>query len=80
VPTTSGDKIQDTRQLGRALRNRRKEQGLTQGELAQYCGCSVKFLSELENGKASVRMDKVIRVAMMLGCDLYLVDRGGGTA
>jgi y4mF family transcriptional regulator len=68
-------KIQDTRELGLAIRQRRKLLGLKQQELAQYCGCSVKFLSELENGKPTVRLDKVIRVVKMLGSDFYLVNR-----
>jgi y4mF family transcriptional regulator len=68
-------KIQDTLELGWAIRMRRKALGLTQKELTQYCGCSVKFLSELENGKSTVRIDKVIRIVKMLGCDLYLMNR-----
>jgi y4mF family transcriptional regulator len=69
-------KIQGTQELGEAIRKRRKALGLTQKELTQYCGCSVKFLSELENGKSTVRIDKVIRIVKMLGCDLYIISRG----
>jgi y4mF family transcriptional regulator len=72
-------KIQDTRELGIAIRQRRKSLGLRQQEFAQYCGCSVKFLSELENGKPTVRFDKVIRAIKMLGSDLYLVSRDDST-
>jgi y4mF family transcriptional regulator len=68
-------KIQDTHGLGKAIRTRRKALGLTQKELTQYCGCSVKFLSELENGKTTVRIDKVMRIVQMLGCDLYIISR-----
>jgi y4mF family transcriptional regulator len=80
MDTRAETKIQDTRDLGAAIRRRRKTLGLKQQELAQYCGCSVKFLSELENGKPTVRLDKVIRVVKMLGSDFYLVNRDGNAS
>jgi y4mF family transcriptional regulator len=69
--------IQDPDELGRVLRARRKVLGLTQIELAQVSGCSAKFLSDLENGKPTIRFDKLLRIVMMLGCDLYVHSRSG---
>jgi len=68
-------KIQSSAELGAAIRARRKSQGLTQQELAGFCGCSAKFLTDLENGKPTVRLDKVLKVVMMLGRDFYLGGR-----
>ena len=68
-------KIQSAAELGAAIRMRRKSRGITQQELACFSGCSAKFLTDLENGKPTVRFDKVLRVVMMLGMDFHLLGR-----
>jgi transcriptional regulator with XRE-family HTH domain len=50
---------------------------LTQRQLAAVAGCSAKFLTDLENGKPSVRFDKTLSVVKTLGLDLYVDMRGG---
>jgi HTH-type transcriptional regulator / antitoxin HipB len=60
--------------LGLALRNRRKSLGLTQGELSRLAGCGLAFLYELEIGKPTVRLDKVLAVVGVLGLELSLVE------
>jgi y4mF family transcriptional regulator len=49
------------------VRERRKLAGLTQEELAARCGVGPRFLKELERGKASLRMDKVLEVLQFFG-------------
>ena len=68
--------IQSSADLGRAIRNRRRELGYTQAFLASYAGISASFLSELENGKATVQLDKVMEVLSLLGMDLGVSRRG----
>ena len=68
-------KIYDPVALGASIRARRKSKGLTQQELADRAGCSAKFLTDLENGKPTVRFDKVLKIVMVLGMDLYLINR-----
>jgi y4mF family transcriptional regulator len=63
-----------TNRLGAALRNRRKSLGLTQQELARLAGCGLAFLYELESGKATVRLDKLLGVLGVLGLELSLVE------
>lgn len=58
--------------LGRAIRLRRKKLGLTQAALARYAGCGLAFLYELESGKPTVRLDKVLAVLQVLGLTLTL--------
>jgi y4mF family transcriptional regulator len=70
-------KVQSVKELGALIRQRRKAMGLTQVELSGFCGCSAKFLTDLEGGKPTVRLDKVLPVVMMLGCDLYVRGRAG---
>jgi y4mF family transcriptional regulator len=64
-------RIRDGEALGEFVRNRRKELGLTQEELAESANVSRKFLYELEKGKSSLRLDKVIYVLLSLSADIY---------
>lgn len=61
--------------LGAAVRAARKAQGLRQDELAGAAGVGVRFLVELERGKPSVQLDKVLAVLAALG--LRLTIEGG---
>ena len=65
--------LSDTKQLGQIILKVRKAQGLTQEQLAATCGVGVRFVRELEHGKESCHLGKVMLVASMLGIDL-LVD------
>ena len=54
------------------IRNLRKKIGLTQMEFAKRAGVGLRFLRELEHGKVTVRMDKLIQVLDFLGYHLEL--------
>lgn len=58
--------------MGRALRTRRRDLGLTQKELARLAGCGVVFLYDLEQGKPTVQLDKLLSVLEVLGARLRL--------
>lgn len=58
--------------LGAALRRRRKDLRLNQAELAALAGVGLAFLYELEHGKATVRIDKLLAVLGVLGVELEL--------
>ena len=45
--------IHTTAELGHAIRTERKALDMTQGDLAAACGVSLRFVSELERGRAS---------------------------
>lgn len=68
--------IADPVQLGKAIRARRRAQKVTQAELAGLCGVGTRFVSELERGKASMALGKVIAVIQGVGLDLTLTPRG----
>jgi y4mF family transcriptional regulator len=61
--------------IGAAIRKKRKEDGLTLADAAALCGVGYRFLSDLENGKATVQMGKVLQVLTALGLDLYVASR-----
>ncbi len=65
--------IQSTAQLGAAIRQRRREAGLTLVLAAHACGVSVKFLQALETGKPTVQFDKALGVARHFGLTLQIV-------
>lgn len=56
--------------FGENLRRIRDQLGLSQEEVAERVGISNKYLSELENGKRSVRLIWAFRLARALGKNL----------
>lgn len=62
-------------QLGAGVRARRKALRLTQGQLAELSGCGPDFLYDLERGKPTVRLDKLVPVLGALGLKLELVKK-----
>ena len=58
--------------LNEQIKQVRKKAGLTQVEFAKRSGVGLRFLRELEQGKASVRLDKVNKVLEFFGCHLEL--------
>ena len=62
--------------LGRRVRNKRRQIGVRQADLAALAGVGTRFLSELENGKETAEIGKVLLVLNRLGLDLWIVPRG----
>lgn len=56
------------------VRARRCANGLSQRELAELAGVGVRFVSELERGKRTARMDATNAVLAVFGKTLGLVD------
>ena len=58
--------------LNEQIKQLRKKAGLTQVEFSKRSGVGLRFLRELEQGKATVRLDKVSKVLEFLGYHLDL--------
>ena len=58
--------------LNEQIKQLRKKTGLTQVEFSKRSGVGLRFLRELEQGKATVRLDKVNKVLEFFGCHLEL--------
>jgi HTH-type transcriptional regulator / antitoxin HipB len=58
--------------LGEQVRERRRQLGLRQEELADLAGVSPSFVRFLEHDKATVRLDKVQDVLNVLGLEMTL--------
>ncbi|MCZ2203684.1 type II toxin-antitoxin system Y4mF family antitoxin [Bartonella sp. A5(2022)] len=61
--------------LSHLVRNARKEQGLTQEQLAVASGVGVRFIRDLERGKESCQIGKILHVLAMLGLDIQIDDK-----
>lgn len=60
--------------LGKLIRKTRKDQGLTQEQLAGITGVGIRFLRELEQGKFSCHIGKAFAILHMLGLDVQIGD------
>jgi len=52
------------------IKNKRKAVKLTQPELAEKAGVGLRFIRELEQGKNSLRLDKVNQVLQLFGYEV----------
>ena len=53
--------------LSRFVKERRKSLGLTQEDLSFKAGVGLRFVRELEQGKESLKLDKVNQVLILFG-------------
>ncbi len=58
--------------IGESIRERRIELGLTQQDLADYAGVSLRMIVSIENGKANPSLSAVNKIAGVLGLKLVL--------
>lgn len=66
-PISNAMDVQDPVSLGRLIQNRREAVGLTQAELAGYANVGRRFLLEVEAGKPTAQIGKVMSVLTALG-------------
>ena len=52
--------INSSKDFGEIIRKKRKKLGYTQKYICEVSGISASFISDLENGKASVELGKAI--------------------
>ena len=60
-------------QLSILVKEMRREHGLTQEDLAQKAGVGLRFVRDLEQGKQTLRMDKINQVLLLFGCEVGAV-------
>ena len=66
--------VHSTAQIGQRVRQTRQQLGLTQPQLALAVGVGIRFIVDLEAGKPTVRLDKVLQVLSGLGLVLQISD------
>jgi len=69
-------RVFEAAEIGSMLRARRKELGYTQEYLASIMGLSPRLVGEIERGRGTVGIQKVLDFATNLGIDITLSVRG----
>ena len=64
-------------QIGAAIRAARERAGLAQPVVARRARVGIRFLSELENGKPTARLNKTLAVMRAVGVGLIVVSAPG---
>jgi y4mF family transcriptional regulator len=58
--------VRSSRDVGLLIRARRTDKGWSQAELARSLGTTQRWISEIENGKATAEIGMVLRTLAML--------------
>ncbi len=61
-----------TQELARTVRERRRTRGMTQTDLSVLAGVGRRFVSELESGKPSLRLEQILLVLQVFGLGLHV--------
>jgi y4mF family transcriptional regulator len=67
----------NSKSLGLIVHRERKTQKLRQAELAAAAGVGIRFIVDLEAGKPTLQLEKVLHVLATLGCDVRIVAPAG---
>ncbi len=65
-------KLDSAKAVGLLVKAERSKQKLTQLQLAGLAGTGIRFVSDLENGKGTIQLQKLIAVLAALGLGLYI--------
>ena len=68
-------KLQTVAEIGALIRKTRKEQHVSQAVLAGLSMVGTRFISDLENGKGTIQVQKLLDVLNALGLGLYIFNR-----
>ena len=72
----SSTKIGVVADLGAIVQQTRKSQSLTQVDIAGLAQTGNRFLVDLENGKETIQLGKVLKVLELLGLELTVRQKG----
>lgn len=67
-------KIKNIKDIASKIKDERKKQNLTQTQLAGLCNVGLRFIVDLEAGKETCQIGKVLLVLDVLGIDLITED------
>lgn len=63
-------KIKTTKDIAILIKTERKKQNLTQTELAGLCNVGLRFIVDVEAGKETCQISKVLKVLDVLGINI----------
>lgn len=64
--------VRTAEEIGTLVRKQRKRLALTQRELGELAGVGTRFISDLENGKATAELGRVLHLLEVLGVHLHV--------
>ena len=67
-------KILSSKDFGLKIKERRKSLGLTQSYLAALANTGTRFISDLENGKATIQLEKALHIANILSLSIEVIE------
>jgi HTH-type transcriptional regulator/antitoxin HipB len=70
--SNSVNKKYDSKEIGRIVKSTRKKLGVTQRNLALTSGTGLRFIIELERGKPTCQLEKVLTVLRTLGVNFII--------
>jgi DNA-binding XRE family transcriptional regulator len=68
------DKTSERQRIGRRIAELRKEQNMTQAQLAERCGIAQAHIARIETGRYSVGLDTLAQIATVLGRSIDFVE------
>lgn len=68
-------RVKNVTDLGIEIKKKRKTMGYTQSDISERTGLSVSFISEVENGKETAEIGKVMRLVSVLGLNVFVEER-----
>lgn len=69
------NKLVSTKDIGLLIKTTRKAQGVTQEQLAGVANTGIRFISDLENGKPTIQVTKLLNVLSALGLGMYIFSK-----
>lgn len=69
------DKTSERQRIGRRIAEIRKEQNLTQVQLAERCGVAQAHIARIETGRYSVGLDTLAQIAAAMGMSVDFIKR-----
>lgn len=57
--------------LSKLIKEKRLALGMTQSDASALCNEGIRFLSELENGKTTLQIDKILKVANFFDIKIF---------
>jgi len=66
------EELQSCEAVGKRIRELRRAQGITQAQLAGLANTGIRFIGDLENGKETCHIGKMLRVLSALGVGMYI--------
>ena len=67
----------NVKELGNLIKTQRKSIGLTQEQLASWSDVGRRFVVDLESGKETIHLGKVLNILKTIGFKISITKKGG---